>query len=257
MKPLALSELQKQISEAITGESLSESIAPLVRVTPAFSSSQRLGVYQFAFRTRMIESLEQDFSITRKLIGDSTFEELVLEFVRKIPSVFPSIAEISRGFPSFLKSTYSESSAIFDVAQFEWILVETSNAWLASESTLSGLNQLPSDEQLQVMLRKNPSVCLFESSWEIDSLTEDSRELPATKLTRLAIYPAAYGAKFEALSQIEWNALSLLRDPIQLGNLGEKLESLGLSAEDVTNLFTRWSQRNFIVLVSRTENKEK
>lgn len=256
MKPVSLSEIQLQISAAITGEPLSDSIAALIRVTPAFSLAQRLGVYQYAFRTRMIESLEEDFSITRNLIGESVFEELALDYVRKVPSAFPSIAEISRGFPAFLKSTYSDSSAISDIAQFEWTLVETSNAWLTSESALSGLSQLTPDDQLQALLCKSPNVCLFESSWKIDSLTEYSSELPEKRPTRIAIYPTASGAKFETLGEMEWKALSLLNEPVRLGDLGEKLESIGLAAADVTNMFARWSQKHFIVLVSRKGNEE-
>lgn len=253
---MRLRELQNHLSRAIVGESLVDSAAILVRETPAFSRSQRLGVYQYAFRVRVIDALADDFPITRNVLGENSFDEAAIDYIHKNPSGFASIAEISRGFPAFLKTIHSVAPAVFDIAEYEWLLVDASNAWLPSKSALSALTDLTADERAKAVLQLNPSVHLFKSSWAVDSIEEDSRELPTEQLTHMAIYPAPSGARTEKLSQVEWEALSVLTEPIPVETLSQKLASLQLTPDGITMIFSSWSQKNFFVVVSVQKQKE-
>lgn len=253
---MRLRELQNHLSRAIVGESLVDSAAILVRETPAFSRSQRLGVYQYAFRARVIDALADDFPITRNVLGENSFEEAAIDYVCKKPLGFASIAEISRGFPNFLKTIHSVAPSAFDIADYEWLLVDASNAWLSSKPALSVLVELTADEQAKAVLQLNPSVHLFESSWAVDSIEEDSRALPTEQLTHMAIYPAPSGARSERLSQVEWKALSVLREPTPIETLSQKLASLQLTPDEITRMFSTWSQKQFFVVVSVQKQKE-
>lgn len=256
MKPVSLKELQRELSDAISGAPLSDSVAPLIRESSAFTRAQRLEVYRFAFQARMIESLEDDFPLTCHFVGKSGFDELVLAYVQKMPSTFASIAEISRGFPEFLAVSPSVSSLGRSIAHYEWLLVETTNAWIPSESAVSGLAQMDPNQRAQAKLELAPGVRLFESRWAVDSIDADSFELPPEKRTFLAIYPVGSGVRSERLSEVEWNALSALRVPTSAETVGEVLESLDIALSEAAQMFANWSRENLIALVSETKKKE-
>ena len=61
----------------------------------------RLGIYRDAYRVRLIEALDDIYSVLHKLLGDETFVSLAEMFIAANPSVHRSIRWYGRELADF------------------------------------------------------------------------------------------------------------------------------------------------------------
>jgi len=256
MKAIRLKELQRCFRDSITGNAVSDLGFDLIRSTPNFTRSERLGIYRHAYRARMIESLEDDFPVTRGFLGKEKFDGVALEYIAASPSTFASIAEFSRGFPLFLERVESLPRFLLDVARYEWLLVKTTNEVLPTENTVAVLASLSPDEQMESMVALDYSVTLFESPWGVDHLVEGSPYGPTPEAVQLMISPSSGGAAVERLKFHEWRIASLLRSGITLQRLSETLSTEDVDEKEIARIFASWTQKQIVRVLSKKHETE-
>ena len=79
---------------------------------------------------RLIEALDDTYSVLHKLLGDETFVSLAEMFIAAHPSVHRSIRWYGRELADFLLNCppFSEQPILSEIARFDWTLAEVFDA---------------------------------------------------------------------------------------------------------------------------------
>jgi hypothetical protein len=121
---MLLRELQRELQHDLFGER--SAIAGAIVDAPPLSADARLGIYRNAYRSRLIEALDDTYPVLHKLLGDETFEGLGNSFIAAHPSEHRSIRWYGRELADFLSisAPFDEQPILAEVARFEWTLSE-------------------------------------------------------------------------------------------------------------------------------------
>jgi hypothetical protein len=82
----------------------------LIGFTPAFNREERLMIYAEAYFARISDSLAEDFSSVKRLVGEEGFLQLVSDYLKENPSRFESLAEVGYDFGTKKKSKFKKKS---------------------------------------------------------------------------------------------------------------------------------------------------
>ena len=103
-----------------------EQTAILIHVagTAKADAETRLGIYAEAYRLRLIEALDTDFSVLHALLGDDEFERMARAYIDAHPSRHFSIRWFGQHLSDFLRAVlpYREHPAVSEMAAFEWTM---------------------------------------------------------------------------------------------------------------------------------------
>lgn len=125
-----------------------------------------------------IVALEETFPLTRLHLGDATFNALAREFVETATAKASDSNRIGLGFPDFLTDP-----AIRELAQIEWVWLESYHAAEATTLTFGDLAALDEAALLALAVAPHPSARTVEISTPIASaLHELSRLQPVAIL---------------------------------------------------------------------------
>jgi hypothetical protein len=152
-----LKKLQLQFKDAITNTKFHDSSfinALPIRETDDFSKLKRLEVYQNAYFYRILESLQEDFPETFKLIKDDESE--VRNFLEKFPSRFHNLGEYSQLFPEYFKSI--NETALYELSLFEWKKILAFTAHSLPPLEMSVFGKYNPEETLELLLKLHPSL---------------------------------------------------------------------------------------------------
>ena len=124
------------------------------------SNSMGLSIYQHAYRSRLIECLEQEFVAFKHLIGNDLFERFAGEYIDAYPSTSHTLSDLGAHFPKFLHDTRPErasneadwSDLLIDLATLERIYAEVFDA-LVGQTRQELLCQYPVHEYLSDVRR--------------------------------------------------------------------------------------------------------
>lgn len=84
-------------------------------------AATRLEVYYQAYRLRLVEILQNDFTGVHALLGTDAFRDMVLGYIAAHPSEHPSVRWFGRHLAAFLaRPPYAEHPELAEMAQFEW-----------------------------------------------------------------------------------------------------------------------------------------
>jgi hypothetical protein len=117
-----LASLQAALLSRITGLALTSApidAASFVRGDGRGSAEQRLAIYSFMYRSRLVEALESQFPRLARLVGDA-FDELTAAYVADRPSRHPSLRELGRALPDWLAAQRPDEPALAALAALEW-----------------------------------------------------------------------------------------------------------------------------------------
>lgn len=92
------------------------------------SVSERLAIYQNAYRSRLVEALAKDYPVIRQLLGEDAFSSLCHAYIAVYPSGSFSLRWLGRSMASFLASREDHSALMAELARFEWALIEAFDA---------------------------------------------------------------------------------------------------------------------------------
>jgi hypothetical protein len=118
-----LASLQAALLSRITGLALTSppiDAASFVHGDGRGSAEQRLAIYSFMYRSRLVEALESQFPRLARLVGADGFDELTAAYVADRPSRHPSLRELGRALPDWLAAQRPDEPALAALAALEW-----------------------------------------------------------------------------------------------------------------------------------------
>ncbi len=118
----SLQALQREFQSFV----LSAQPAILDRVvgSPTIDPARRLGIYYDAYRSRLIEALETDYTALKTFMGEEAFWRMARGFIEATPSVHRNLRWYGQDLPSFLRSAppYADQAWLHEIALFEWTI---------------------------------------------------------------------------------------------------------------------------------------
>ena len=205
----SLRELQSWFAQVVMHpESVEAGVASTAHlaesvVTPStqLTVQERLGVYHYAYRARLVECLADDYGVLQKAIGEDAFEALAGAYIIAHPSTAPSLNFYGRHMPAFLR-TYETSSFdttfAADLATLEWALVETLHAAAAPTLSLEQLSHVPPAQWASARLPKADTLRVHRFSFPVNAYLQAVRSgnapdsIPAASPTATAIYRSGF-----------------------------------------------------------------
>jgi len=124
----SLRALEEWFIEAVTspcaGERLDEDARHVLTRGPKLGESERLEIYRYAYRARLVECLVDDYPALQSALGAERFEALCHEYVQRHPSSAPSLNFFGRHMARFCRSEAAEPFPLRhfagDLAELEW-----------------------------------------------------------------------------------------------------------------------------------------
>ncbi len=187
--------LQNDFQNYILNED--DSIKNQIVSTRKVNNELRLAVYANAYRLRLIEALEETYSVLHTLLGCEQFNELVAHYLNDHPSTFRSIRWFGNQLSDFLKQTspYADEPAFSEMAQFEWALTEAFDAANSAIITVEHMAEVPPEKWPQLQLSAHASVRRLNLQWNIvpiwNQITEKPEEEHSLEFEQ-AEYPIAW-----------------------------------------------------------------
>jgi hypothetical protein len=150
-----LASVQVALLSRITGLSLgapANDATSLVRGDARASAEERLAVYAFMYRSRLVEALESQFPRLAVALGAEAFAELVAAYVADRPSRHPSLRELGHDLSDWLAVNRADRPALAALATLEWARLDVFD--LADEPvvTLEALRVLPPERFAELPL---------------------------------------------------------------------------------------------------------
>lgn len=85
------------------------------------TANTRLEVYYQAYRLRLVEVLQNDFTGVHALLGTDAFRDMALRYIGEHPSEHPSVRWFGRQLGAFLSlPPYAGHPELAEMARFEW-----------------------------------------------------------------------------------------------------------------------------------------
>ena len=208
---------------------------------------KRLGIYQYAVLERQIDSLKDDFEITEKVMGKEPFRRMVIACLKKYPSTYHSLAELSQNVPQFL-TEFEETKTqpwLYELAELEWRLIRAS---LSENFIVNNLSELQNEENQgkDLTFLLNPSIDLFFSKYSVQNFFDDPKAPRAESASYLLIFEKDRSGVYEVLDKNEWTLLKELRTDIPLSKLNQVFASLNVDEAKLGEYFMKWSNAGFI-----------
>jgi len=115
-----LADLQREFQQYLEGEN--EQIINHIVTTKDALAEHRLAAYYNAYRARLIDALAFDFPACQALLGEENFAYLVIAYIKKYPSHYPSIRWVAKNLIAFIEQqkAFENQKFLTELAVFEW-----------------------------------------------------------------------------------------------------------------------------------------
>lgn len=130
----------------------------------------RLGVYHEGYFLRLLEGLSRDFPAVKKLAGETKFEELGCEYIRKFPSMHFSVRYVGQHFAKFLADNSALDPIWGEMAAFEGALENATDAKDAPAITFEEMAALSPESWSTLRFETHPSLAILPLSYAIPPL---------------------------------------------------------------------------------------
>jgi hypothetical protein len=148
-----LRETQAALQRSILAQG--DAITGLVAGDERLSAADRLGIYAYAYESRLIEALQQTYPALARALGDEQFGSTARAFIREHPSRVASIRYFGRGLAEFLHDRASEpaDAMLADLVRWEWALSAAFDGPDADALPVTALSDVPADHWPGLCLR--------------------------------------------------------------------------------------------------------
>jgi hypothetical protein len=171
--PTSLSETQARFAQFLKSPDGTCKGAEKIFVLPENSVKSlktRIGVYQYAYFTRILESLASDYPELKRELGDEEFENLIRRYLEHYPIQSPILAEAGLHLPRFLAESTNHPPAIAastaplsEIAAIEWEKCLCRWSESSHPKDFAELIKMPEEEQLRQILILAPSIRFFKN----------------------------------------------------------------------------------------------
>jgi len=144
----------------------------------------RLGIYGDAYRSRLIEALQNNFPVLAEVLGEDDFETLAAQYVRAHTSTFFSIRYYGDQLAQFLESDpeYAQIPVLAELSRWEWAMAAVFDAADADQIDADAFARFPPESWSELRFVWSPSVQVLELSWNVADIWKavtEEQEHPA------------------------------------------------------------------------------
>jgi hypothetical protein len=242
-----LDVLQRWFAGAVMRREAVDAQAVLTR-GPRLTAAERLGIYRYAYRARLVECLADDYPVLEKTIGRERFETLADAYIEAHPSTHPNLNCFGLRFASFLDARGERFAS--DLARLEWAMVEVVHAKEPMPLPVAELEALSPDQWPTVRLSPSPTLRFLEFAHPVNRHLQDIREgraasVPSPSWSATAVYRQRYVIWRMDFTRAMADVLSALIDGRTLGEALDALESHAIVEGDVMAWFRAWVSSGF------------
>ena len=200
-KGTSLRAIEEWFLEAVTspcaGAELETGARRLLTRGPKLDERERLEIYRYAYRARLVECLADDYPALQIALGGERFEELCHEYIERHPSSAPSLNYFGRHMASFCLSEAREPFPLrrfaADLAALEWALVEVLHARVADALSPAELAAIPAERWPDARLPPSPAVRVLRSEYPVNAFfqafkTGAEPSIPEQARSMVAVY---------------------------------------------------------------------
>lgn len=190
---------------------------------------RHLVIYAEGYFERMRKTLGATFERVQALAGEELFSSWVAEYLKAHPSHSPTLDDLGKLFPQFLKRAKADKY-LQDLAMWEWILLESARTPIALE---------PKGE-----FAFNPSVRTQTSNWNLFELWK-GMGIARAKKTHLMSFSNLEGLQVLPVNAFMSTLWQLLQKSPTLDKLVEHVsrnEWLSKNLEQLQNTLTQWRE---------------
>jgi hypothetical protein len=260
----SLRELEERMVDAITGSEAAADDAAL-RLTPGarLTARERLEIYRFGYRARLVECLDDDYPILARTIGEAAFERLANQYIERFPSRHPNLNAFGRNMAVLCKDAelgaFDEArDFLSELAALEWALVECIHAKEPASFDLAALQAIPIESWATARLLRSDTVRVLRFAHPVNAFYQACRgrdeypQIPQRSPTATAVYRRAWRLWRLDLTPAMERVLSALLDGVpfeeSLGRMGvDETDPAALAEAErsVMIWFKEWMQGGF------------
>jgi hypothetical protein len=254
---MQLRQLQQEMQRELLNEP--SSIRSAVIDAPPLPVQERLDIYRNAYRIRLIDALDDTYSVLHKLLGDETFAALGEMFVAAHPSVHRSIRCYGSELANFMSKCppFCEQPILSEVARFEWMLAEVFDAPDAAALGRAALEAVAPQAWPELTFRLHPSVRRMTLAWNTASVwqsangdQEPPQPQPAPQPVQWLLWRQDLKNYFRSLDASENSALDAALRGLSFADLCAAMTD-SLSEEEIplraATLIGTWADSGIIV----------
>ncbi|HUY31812.1 MAG TPA: DNA-binding domain-containing protein [Pirellulales bacterium] len=82
-----------------------DDVEQVVTRSQALTALERLAIYGYAYRARLVECLREEYSVLRHALGEEAFDAFAIDYLRMYPSRSYTLSQLGANFPRFLAET--------------------------------------------------------------------------------------------------------------------------------------------------------
>jgi hypothetical protein len=131
-----------------------------VVTTDRVPAEVRLNIYSTAYRLRLLEALETEYTALKAALGDEEFERLGLAYIDAYPSPYPNLRWFGGNLDAWLKAVepYSNNLVLSELATFEWAMGLAFDAPDAAVVTIEQIASVPGEQWPEMRFVPHPSL---------------------------------------------------------------------------------------------------
>jgi hypothetical protein len=132
-------------------------------------AAERVRVYVEAYRLRLLEILQNNFTGLHGLLGDEQFDAMGRTYIETHPSTHPSVRWFSRQLEGFLRSTppFDTHAYLAEMAAFEWAQAMVFDAADEPAVSMQDLASLLPEAWAELRLRFGAAMQRLDCVWNV------------------------------------------------------------------------------------------
>lgn len=168
---------------------------------------ERLNVYRNNVLGNFESILSKIFFVTKKILGEKKFNDLVQKYCQKFPSKSGDLNDFGAHFPRFLKSL--KPSYLQDLARLELLYHQAYFIASADQKVdLKKFKKIETKDLAKLILTLDPSCTLFASDFAVFSIWKKEQKITNPLKPEFMLI---HSNKIILLKQEEFNFLSLVQ----------------------------------------------
>lgn len=218
---------------------------------------QRLFIYSHAYKARLKETLEEDFSVLHSLVGDEMFSSICSKYIDKYPSSHPSLRYFGQHMPKFLKEIdeFSQLTPAIEMSEFEWVFNDVFDAPDKDAITINHVTEIAPEAWTTLRMTLQPSFRMHQQKWNTAAVwsavtNEEEPLMPEEFEEKISTiqWKNNLNCFFRSVENDEAGALNLIREGKAFPDLCEFLmDDHGENATmRAAELFRNWVEEGLI-----------
>ncbi len=227
---------------------------------PILDAVDRMRIYHYAYRARLVECLADDYPTIQYAMGADRFERLASDVIDALPSRKANLNGYGRVVIDYLQRGPGEDGGrvpnrrfYADLARLEWALVEAVHAAPVPALDLPALQAIPIEQWGDVRFTPSASLRILRFDYPVNRFLQHFREdkvpsIPRAKTTATAVYRQGFAVW---RMDLDLNMVDLLDALLRGETLGAALAPLEdrLDASHVMAWFMAWVRSGFFATV--------